>query len=544
MGTQTQRLERIWIMTYSIDRIEARRSTLQEELDGQKTLESRNREGQFATPPALAQEILKQTFKLLPKSQPVHFLDPAVGTGSFFSALLLTAGSVRIRTAVGYELDPHYGLPSRNLWQDSILTVRLEDFTTAQPPHGQKASLLVCNPPYVRHHHIDSTSKSVLRQRAHEACGVRFGGLSGLYCYFIGLAHRFMADGCVAAWLVPSEFMDVNYGRAIKEYLLERVTLLRIHRYDPDNAQFDDALVSSAVVWFKNKPPPKDHHVTFTFGGSLSDPSLEREIPVKALAAGQKWTRYPSIEAADITQRAASVTLGDLFNIKRGIVTGDNSFFIMTREQVSHRSLPMECFTPVLPSSRYINTDEIKADNSGLPALEKVLFLLNTRLPEEEIAERFPVLKDYLESGTKGEKPVSERYLCRSRRPWYAQEKRPPAPLVCTYMGRGKAGKRPFRFILNHSMATASNVYLLLYPKAPLADSISSDPKIIRTVWKYLNETNPDEFLACGRVYGGGLYKLEPRELARFPADGLVERLPTVKLPPPQRDLFGHVVQH
>ena len=141
------------------------------------------------------------------------------------------------------------------------------------------------------------------------------------------------------------------------------------------------------------------------------------------------------------------------------------------------------------------------------------------------IAERFPILKDYLESGAKGEKPVSERYRCRSRRPWYVHE------------------KRPFRFILNHSMATASNVYLLLYPKPPLAETISCDPKIMRTVWKYLSETNPDEFLACGRVYGGGLYKLEPRELTRFPADGLVERLPTFKLPPPQRDLFGHIVQ-
>ena len=55
-----------------------------------------------------------------------------------------------------------------------------------------------------------------------------------------------MADDGLAAWLIPSEFMDVNYGRAIKEYLLNQVTLLRIHRFDPSDVQFNDALVSSA----------------------------------------------------------------------------------------------------------------------------------------------------------------------------------------------------------------------------------------------------------------------------------------------------------
>jgi hypothetical protein len=46
--------------------------------------------------------------------------------------------------------------------------------------------------------------------------------------------------------------MDVNYGKAVKHYLLSRVTLLHIHRFDPNGVQFADALVSSAVVWFRN----------------------------------------------------------------------------------------------------------------------------------------------------------------------------------------------------------------------------------------------------------------------------------------------------
>jgi hypothetical protein len=32
-------------------------------------------------------------------------------------------------------------------------------------------------------------------------------------------------------------------------------------------------------------------------------------------------------------------------------------------------------------------------------------------------------------------------------------------------------------------------------------------------VWEYLNDLHPDTFLREGRVYGGGLHKLEPNEL-------------------------------
>jgi hypothetical protein len=136
----------------------------------------------------------------------------------------------------------------------------------------------------------------------------------------------------------------------------------------------------------------------------------------------------------------------------------------------------------------------------------------------------------YLQTG----KPsVSERYLCRFRSPWYAQENRPPAPFVCTYMGRGdvKSG-RPFRFILNHSLATTANVYLMLYPKPPLALALEDNPKLKRKVWEFLNAIKPETLLGEGRVYGGGLYKMEPKELANVGAEAIAALLPKACMRP------------
>jgi predicted RNA methylase len=524
-------------MTKPIDGLEARRLALQADLDGAKTSEDRNRMGQFATPTALAREILAHGVKLLPKDEPIRFLDPGIGTGSFYSALQAVTSPARIESATGYEIDPHYGEPSRQLWRDHPLEIKLEDFASASP-RGQGANLLICNPPYVRHHHMDAPRKAAIQQRALEACGVKINGLSGLYCYFMGLSHPFMAQDGIAAWLIPSEFMGVNYGRMLKQYLLEKVTLLKIHRYDPQDVQFDDALVSSAVVWIKNTPPPPDHHVTFTYGGTLAAPAIRREVAATALIKEAKWTRYPQADKASVP---AKITLGDLFDIKRGLATGDNGFFIMTREQIEQRGLPIECFTPVLPSSRHIPENEIMADQDGLPDLDKPLFLLDTRLSEDEIAAKYPALKAYLDTGKMGEKSVSSRYLCQARRPWYGQEKRPAAPIICTYMGRGRAGAKPFRFILNHSEATACNVFLMLYPKPVLTRAAAKHPDIMRTVWTFLNDIETDELLGYGRVYGGGLHKLEPKELRGFPAMDLIARLPKIEPLQKQLDLLDKV---
>ena len=56
--------------------------------------------------------------------------------------------------------------------------------------------------------------------------------------------------------------------------------------------------------------------------------------------------------------------------------------------------------------------------------------------------------------------------VCPQRSP---QKRRPPAPFLCTYLGRSdKKNGRPFRFILNHSRATAANIYLILAQRQAL----------------------------------------------------------------------------
>ena len=107
-------------------------------------------------------------------------------------------------------------------------------------------------------------------------------------------------------------------------------------------------------------------------------------------------------------------------------------------------------------------------------------------------------------------------------------------------MGRNLTKRdKPFRFILNRSQATAANVYLLLYPKAALAKALASNATLGWRVWEFLSGIGTATLLGEGRVYGGGLYKMEPKELANVPADAIAAMLPTVEdRPTSQGEMF------
>jgi adenine-specific DNA-methyltransferase len=522
------------IMRGMSDILEDERLALQSELDAEKTQAERNRLGQFGTPTFLAVEILKYASTLLPKNQKVHFFDPAVGTGAFFSALRKVFPEKRIVEAIGFEIDPQYAKPASRFWAKLGFTIKLADFTEEEP--SARFNLLICNPPYVRHHHLNSEDKNRLQLRNRNASGMNLNGLAGLYCHFLGLSHPWMAEGGIAGWLIPSEFMDVNYGLALKRYLLHQTTLLHIHRFDPNDVQFSDALVSSAIVWFKKSVPPKEHTVKFTYGGTLLKPKLSREIPAKVLVHEPKWSRFP---ATNIRPKKRCTILSDFFQIKRGVATGDNKFFILDSKQILVHRLPMQVFCPILPSPRYLPKDQVASDMNGLPLIKRQLFLLNTQLPEDEVKVRFPPLFIYLQEGKS--RGIHQRYLCRHRSPWYSQEYRPPAPIVCTYLGRSdtKSG-RPFRFILNNSIATVANVYLAMYPMANLVRAMNRDHTLTHRIWKVLNGITPDKLLGEGRVYGGGLHKLEPSELGNVDATAIAELIPDIEVTPraEQLELF------
>lgn len=512
--------------------IEGCRQAEQVRLDRLKSAAERNQWGQFATPFDLALSLTNYV-RAMNGGGRVRFLDPAIGTGSFFSALSQVFPSDLIESASGVELDPLFAEAAERLWGKSGLRVIRGDFTQQESPE-RRFNLVLANPPYVRHHHFAGPGKERLKVRVAQSLQLEISGLAGLYCYFLLLCHDWVEEQGLSLWLIPSEFMDVNYGATVRRYLTERVTLLHIHRFCPTDVQFADALVSSAVVVFRKSAPPPQHRVRFSFAGPIERPQQEVFVPIEALRCSSKWTQFPERAISEVSDEA---TLGQLFYIKRGLATGANKFFILSSEQVSTWGIPRQFLKPILPGPRYLTTDTIDAFSNGDPVVSPRVYLLDCSEPEEDIRTQWPRLYEYLQKGHKEQ--IDESYIASHRVPWYSQEQRPAAPFLCTYMGRARNGKNPFRFLLNRSQATAHNVYLMLYPKGPLLAAIKSNPELQERVFRALQRITPSQLVAEGRVYGGGMHKVEPKELARIPAGEILDCIDGDIRIAQQEKLFG-----
>ena len=494
---------------------ESERIRVQNILDAGKSIESRRKLGQFSTPYDLAEEIVRYGLEVYGGDRKdLCFLDPAIGTGAFFSALI---NNTEYSKAVGFEIDPHYGLPAADMWKDTNLKLFIEDFLSHSPT-DEKYDFVICNPPCVRHHDIPAELKVKLCREIKERLGIVPSGLSGLYSHYVMAVDPWLKKDAVSGWLIPSEFMDVGYGKALKQYLLNKVDLIRIHRYDPNDLQFSDALVSSSVVWFK-KSTPTEQDVLFTFGGTLSSPAYSKRIEKAALFDEAKWTRFPM---NSVRARKSGPVLSDYFRVTRGVATGDNKFFIIDGVRIKDLGLPMDCFVPILPSPKKIKGDIVNRKDNGCPDTEDPQFLLNCELGLEEIRARYPCLWDYLKAG---EGSTASRYLCSKRDIWYRQEKREPAPILYTYMTRtdGEKENNKARFILNRSSAIATNSFHLLYPTEQFYAKFGNDPRNIELAWKYLLNMSSEKICGEGRVYGGGLHKVEPRELSNVDVSGIEE---------------------
>ena len=113
---------------------EASRLTEQNRLDRLKTAKERNRWGQFATPPALSLDIALYGWNKLRRHKgSFRFLDPAVGTGSFFGASFRLFQTTAYRAATGIELDKSFAKAAKTIWRPQGLQVIQGDFTKQNP---------------------------------------------------------------------------------------------------------------------------------------------------------------------------------------------------------------------------------------------------------------------------------------------------------------------------------------------------------------------------------------------------------------------------
>lgn len=488
----------------------------------------------YITPPEYARDMVECGLAALENNiREIDFGDSAIGTGTLFLALRRWIdekqhNGYRVRSAVGVDIDKKMAEEAYARYHKRGLEVIYGDALLSDIDLGEKRNLMLVNPPFNRHEEIPKDYREVIYKIAKEQTGISVAGNAGLYVYHLLIMDKWLSNAAVAVWLLPAIFMQAKYGEAIRTYLLNNVQLIKIHIYNEEIEQFDNTNVSTAIVVFRKRKSEEKERILISYGASMEQPIsckyVQRDMLLKSI---DNW-RGISNENEPWDALENVVTFNDLFEIKRGVATGANSFFVMTREKATRLQIPDIALKPLVPKARYLKSLVIEKKEDGYPDVEPQLVMIDCDLDETIIKELYPDFYDYLQlAKVKGDDGVAivDRFLIRNRQPWYKQEKREAPVFLLTYMGRNKENLPPLYFIWNKSQAIALNTYLLLYPRQWLMDKFLENPMMYEIVLKALNKSAEEIVSTRTRIYSGGLNKIEPNELRKMPVIGLDELL-------------------
>lgn len=489
---------------YEPGAVEVATGELRADADGEAWQRNTKSLGQVETPRPVAELMARWVMS----RKPASVLDPAAGPGSLLRACRGRCSNAQL---VGVERDA-----------DTLRRAQ------SRAPRGTKlifadylladAGLfdgIIANPPYVKAQRLDYAEADW--RYFEERFGTPLDRLTNLYALFLLKIWEDLAPRGRAAVLLPAEFLNANFGEEIKERLLRALRPAGIIIFSPSLNVFADALTTSAIIFLQKgsaatgplramKADTIEEAATFV-DELLARPVAERRVNYTDLAhfkPRDKWLNVllnngPLFDATRFARR-----IGDYFDCRRGIATGANEFFCLSRSGLREHALELEhvepCVTKAVDASGLVFSREKLA---SLVAADRRCYLLNPRRNGRD-------LERYLQTGE--QLGIAQRHLPSHRPVWYRPENRAVADIWVAVFSRENV-----KFILNTSGAKNLTCFHGLYAK-PGHGNLA--PLLVL----FLNSSGGREaFAQVNRFYGDGLNKLEPKDVEAMPCPELPE---------------------
>lgn len=453
-----------------------------------------------------------------------RILEPSFGACGFLEAAaerLMVLGAVEPRKQLyGCDIDarvfsnylePRLGIDRNNphFLQRDFLCVQPVDF-------GLDAfDAVVGNPPYVSYHNMSAQTR---RAAEHVAIndGFHLPPKASLWAFFVLHAMPFLRPGGRMAWLLPSSFLFAEYATAVKNYLTRQFKRILIVQLQQRLFLSEGTEELTAVLLADGRclDAGGRGEVHLVFADALGD--LEEGI--RAWGHGQGVVRplhgrvssaFLAKEATESMNAVASaghvLCIGDITDVRIGIVTGANPFFILNQSIAQAHALPHACLCPILakfsmaPGASLTLADLEHARHQGRRCL-----LLSTDHPDLE--RRGSELRRFLAS-----MPVAQRRSTgtfKKRALWHRPDDGRIPDAFFPYMYHHGP-----RLILNEAGITSTNTIHRVYFKADACpNGVPGDTWRKACAISILSTFSQLSGELQGRCYGAGVLKHEPSE--------------------------------
>lgn len=471
--------------------------TLEKIYSEKTSITHRKKFAQFFTPQPIAD--LMSDWLLGNKSLKT-VLEPAFGLGIFSRTLLTKQDNLKIK---GFDIDEIILEEAKTFFKtQKSVSLHLEDYMYND--WENKYDGIICNPPYLKFHDYDN--KKTL-QEVEDNLKFKFNGFTNLYTLFLLKSIFQLKKEGRAAYIIPSEFLNSDYGKLVKEYLLKTKTLRHLFVIDFKENVFDDAMTTASILLLANDKNSSEIKIT-TIDSKLDLQLIENYIKSYPKQKGEftfklndvdpniKWRKYYQLQNSINYQNL--VPFSYYAKVVRGIATGSNDYFTFKKSKAKKFAIPKENLLPCICKAKDVKDHFFTlADFKNLEENNELTYLFNAQNYENK------AVSNYIKIGE--EEKIHEKFLTKSRNPWYSLENRPPAPIWVSVFNRNGV-----KFIRNEANISNLTTFHCVYPtRSNLFSKVNVD-----LLFAYLlTDVAKEIFSDNRREYGNGLKKFEPNDL-------------------------------
>ena len=473
--------------------------------------------GGYYTPEPIARFISEWSIR----SPGARVLEPSCGDGVFLRHVanrLLQLGAKKgsvIDLVRAVEINPEEAEKARRLLRtlgkrgatEAVLAGDFFGFCRASLKERSLFDVVVGNPPFIRYQNFPPKQREVALNLM-RGIGLRPNRLTNAWLPFLVGSTLILKEHGRIGMVIPAELLQVNYAAELREFLstyYRNIVIVTFKRLVFEGIQ------QEVVLFLGERNGSDTTGIRVVELGDISDLNTYDHVEILESEAKpmdhskEKWTHYfldkdEILLLRDLRQDERIKKGRDVLDVDVGVVTGQNSFFILTESKakalgVRKHAIPIVARSGHLKGIIFRKEDWRNNLRKGLPAL----LLKAPPKPFEDLSE---ALRAYIASGEDG--GVNGGYKCRIRDPWYT------VPSIWTpdgFMLR-QIHDHP-KIVANHAGATSTDtIHRVRMLNGVDVETVSV--AILNSLTFAFSEV-------LGRSYGGGVLEMYPGEIAELP---------------------------
>ena len=438
-----------------------------------------------------------------------NVLEPSCGDGNFLAAAVNRLTEVNMELSIeesimGIELCPEEACKAKQY----NTRVVCDDFFEYYKNHiANKVyfDAIVGNPPFIRYQNVDEKSRNIAFQFMKDV-GMHPTKLTNIWLPFLILSALALTTNGKLGMVIPAELFQVNYAGETREFLarfFDRLTLITFQKL-----VFEE--IQQEVVLLLGERTSENKGIQVIELNDLEDLKNLRldnfyNYEVKKLNhSDEKWVKYfLSCAEIELMRKLRNNTdiscTTDLFEINVGLVSGENSFFLLNRNMVEEHQLSKATRMVIGKTEQLKGVILSERDFRELVERGKKVYMFMPKdLPFSKLSK---AEQEYIRYGV--DQGFDKGYKCRIRKNWYCvpQSWEPDAFIL-------RQVNRFPRIILNHVNAVSTDTI----HKVRFLEGIN--PEFVAAA--FVNSFTLALSEITGRSYGGGVLTFEPGEIRKL----------------------------